>query len=734
MTTTPKHGIAELAGVCLLASLLACFYAPVLWGGKIFVFVDASRFFYPLWKWGAGVLSSGRLPFWNPDAQFGTPYFADPQMAYAYPPVPLLYGLLNPDHAFAWVIILHHFWALWGFWRFARKEGMGWGAALFGSLAFGFSLHVVCSSWTPVALFTISWIPWTVQSALSLYRGRRGSVLALSLCAAMQLSAGYPVLVYLTALALGAGLVIQTIRDGKKRNWEWVKGAGIAAVLALFYNLSWILPFAEYFRFSNYQGGGNHLQALGFKDLATLLAPFYQGHPLEAVYQGPHYWISTFYLGLPPLVLILMGTVQGFYSQTSLAGFAILGVLSLGETLGLGGWLKGFLPGYALVIRSGFWLGLFIFGAAWMASLSFDRMKEKDGPGVRFLVLWIFTVLGVFGFSYLLREPRDPAWYLVSAFLLMASAPLSPLKSWVRQAAWVFALGASLIPAAKSVNILLDRSYYDQEPGLVDRVKPKLEQGRLFFTPAYMKDAFRLQGLNYQDAYEKAKQRFYPNWPLAEGIAEIPFYNTFQLATGLPFTREAFEYSETLTKSVLDYLDIRYLMGVSRLKNLIALGPISEGEGLYENPQAQSRWFSVREAKPASVALVDDFKKASRENWSYETVCTVEDPALIGIYRFRPLKFISSYCQGLEIEAKGKGRSLLVSSEASYPGWKAYVNGKEKSVVTVNHYFRGVVLEDGESQVVITYEPSTIKLGIFSALLACGAWLFCFGWERKLES
>ncbi len=715
-----------------LALLLAFFYAPVIWGGKLFMFVDASRFFYPLWKWGAGVLANGQIPFWNPDAQFGVPYFADPQMAYAYPPVPILFGLLTADHAFACLILIHHFWALFGFLRFARREGMGLGASLFGCLTFGFSLHVVCSSWTPVALFTISWIPWTIQSALSLYRRQRGSLLALSFCAAMELSAGYPVVVYLTALCLAVGLFISTFGSDAQGKWDWVRDACWASSLAVLYNLCWMLPFAEYFRFSNYQDGTNHLQALGFKDLATLLTPFYQGHPLDAGYRGPHYWISTYYLGLPALVMIFLGAIQGVFSLTALAGIFILAVLSMGETLGVGGWLKGILPGYSLVIRSGFWLSLLIFGAAWFAGLSFDRQKKADGPGVRVLVLWVFTVMSVFGLSYLLGKPMEPVYFLISAFLMMASAPLSPLSSFRRQTAWVLALGASLIPAAMSVNILLDQSYYDQPPVLVSRMT---EQGRSFFTPSYLKDAFRLQGSDYKDAYEIAKQRFYPNWPIGFGLEEIPFYNTFQLSTTKPFTLEAFQCSEPHTKAVLDYLDIRYLLGTSRLKGMKAISLAGQGEQVYENIAAEAKWFSVREAKAASPLLGDDFKKASREKWNYGQTCSVEDAKLAGTYGVRPVRAISRYAQGVELEAPGHGRALLVSSETAYPGWKAFVNGREKKVVTVNHCFRGVVLEDGESQVVLTYEPTSVRMGFFLALLVYGLWIglfFCNQIEKKL--
>jgi hypothetical protein len=209
---------------------------------------------------------------------------------------------------------------------------------------------------------------------------------------------------------------------------------------------------------------------------------------------------------------------------------------------------------------------------------------------------------------------------------------------------------------------------------------------------------------------------------LAGGLEEIPFYNTFQLSAVLPFTHEAFQYSETHTKAVLDYLDVRYLLGVSRLKGLKEVAPAGSGEWVYENSGAGGKWFSVREAKAASASIGDDFKKAAREKWSYGKTCTVDDANLAGSYGVRPVRVISRYAQGVEIEAPGRGRALLVSSETAYPGWKAFVNGREKSVVTVNHCFRGVVLEDGESQVVLAYEPATVRVGFFLALLACAVW------------
>jgi hypothetical protein len=343
----PSEKYSSFVALLVFALLLATFYWKVLFEGNVFVFVDASRFFYPVWKWGAAVLNQGLLPLWNPDAQFGTPYLADPQMACAYPPVFLFYSWLNPINAFSALILFHHLWAMTGFWFLARGQGYSAKISFWGSLAFGFSLHLVCSSWTPVALMTISWVPWVFFSAERLYQKKSGGILFLSFAWAMQLSAGYPALVYLTGLALVGQLGWQSLRGKKGISLHWIGGVGLSAVIATFYNLVWGLPFLEFLKNSNYQNGSSRFQDLGFLNLATFLDPFVLGHPLSGNYQGPHYWVATYFVGLPTLCLLVWGLVKGVYQKNTPWLLLLFLVLSLGANLKLGEWLKAILPGYS---------------------------------------------------------------------------------------------------------------------------------------------------------------------------------------------------------------------------------------------------------------------------------------------------------------------------------------------------------------------------------------------------
>ena len=468
----------DWAWVTLLLGLVIAFYFRVLFENQIFVFVDASRFFYPLWKWGADVLRQGWIPLWNPDAQFGTPYLADPQMAYAYPPVPLLYLFLDPTNAFAALVILHHFWALLGFWLFARVEGFITKVALSGSLIFGFSLHLVCSSWTPVALLTISWIPWVFLAAGKCYRKESGGFLFLSFAWAMQLAAGYPVLTYLTVMAVGLHFGWKTFEKMNKSNdlrLSWLGIFFLAGITALVYNLAWGLPFLEMFQLSNYENGASRFHDLNWLDLGTILSPFDQGHPLLSGYHGPHYWVSTYFAGLPTLCLLAWGAIYLVYRKTSWGLLPVFLVLSLG-TLGMGHVLMAVLPGYSLVIHSGFWLSLLVFWMAWLAMESLeDFLGPKLLPGQS--LLWTSMVVGIYGLSYFIQAPLSP-W----AFWI--SLGLAGLAPWLRNDCYrwgllVVALGLSLGTASLSLNILLDRSYYEKPPQTMESI-PK--SGRLFYT------------------------------------------------------------------------------------------------------------------------------------------------------------------------------------------------------------------------------------------------------------
>jgi len=63
------------------------------------------------------------------------------------------------------------------------------------------------------------------------------------------------------------------------------------------------------------------------------------------------------------------------------------------------------------------------------------------------------------------------------------------------------------------------------------------------------------------------------------------------------------------------------------------------------------------------------------------------------------------------IQTHSSSDSFLVLSDNYYPGWKAYVDGKEAPIYRTNYTFRGVKIPSGIHSVNFVYDPVSFKIG-----------------------
>ena len=82
----------------------------------------------------------------------------------------------------------------------------------------------------------------------------------------------------------------------------------------------------------------------------------------------------------------------------------------------------------------------------------------------------------------------------------------------------------------------------------------------------------------------------------------------------------------------------------------------------------------------------------------------------------------------IELRAESSAPGLLVLSEVYAEGWNAYVDGERVDVLRTNHALRGVPLPAGEHEVVVKYEPESLRIGLWSTGLASVAMLGIWGW------
>jgi hypothetical protein len=69
-------------------------------------------------------------------------------------------------------------------------------------------------------------------------------------------------------------------------------------------------------------------------------------------------------------------------------------------------------------------------------------------------------------------------------------------------------------------------------------------------------------------------------------------------------------------------------------------------------------------------------------------------------------------------EVDGRGSSILVVSQAWYPGWSAHIDGERASIFPVDGLIQGVMIPSGKHAVELTFRPLSFVIGLILSLMA----------------
>ncbi len=88
----------------------------------------------------------------------------------------------------------------------------------------------------------------------------------------------------------------------------------------------------------------------------------------------------------------------------------------------------------------------------------------------------------------------------------------------------------------------------------------------------------------------------------------------------------------------------------------------------------------------------------------------------------------------IEVDAQLPEDGVLVLGEIWYPGWRAMVDGEERPVEQIAGILRGVSLTEGTHQVVLVYDPTSVRWGVRLSLIGLAimvGWTGLEIWRRK---
>jgi hypothetical protein len=183
-----------------------------------------------------------------------------------------------------------------------------------------------------------------------------------------------------------------------------------------------------------------------------------------------------------------------------------------------------------------------------------------------------------------------------------------------------------------------------------------------------------------------------------------------------------------------DPLYKKYQENPDRFRFLYEFGDTS----MFENLSAMPPAFLV----PSSGITVIKDEKAQMElirSPGFDPARTVvlEEPLSLSSTGGVPgnVQWIARKNSSLQLKVESATDSVLVLSQVFYPGWKAFVDGKQTPVFPVDYALTGIAVGPGSHDVVFKFDPLSFKIGLFlSAVTALVVGALLYRGRKPLKS
>ena len=664
----------------LLAEVLV-FFRQVLFYGHYVIPWDFRSYHFAQIGFMARSLAHGELPLWDPYTYCGFPSYADLTAQLFYPPS--LAALLASNwtggaHVMYWfeLQLIGHVWlaGVLTYWLL-RRLGVGRAAALAGATVYQLGAYMVSQTQHLGAIDAAAWMPLTWLSVVALaerFTWRWMAALAGAL--ALAILAGFPAT---TAVVFASAFLLAAILAAARRAPLWLPaGVAIAAAWAALVAAIQLLPTIELSRLSIAQyrsdvmftGGGMPLQSL-----VSMVAPNHYGQFQFDSMTWKLPWNVTFlytYCGIPALLFVALA-VAGRRNRYA-ASFACLtlamALWMLGGATPVGRAVFALLPkGVKNPLYAEFALCGFSLGMAVLAGLGAEQFLRARGRWMQAAVVAVAAAdLIVVGSGRPMNtgDAKVEAGFDYDRFDRYKEIP-TELRRLVNQSAppWRFdVMGASheFMPAAKMFETPTANG--DNPFALV-----RLMQVRLLFSKG--------------DRWG----RYYP-----VGAPDSP---------------------------VLKLLNVRYVLSSGRIDPADGLVRIEglPGTEVYENPAALPRFFLVNRVRAApdmeaalAILRAPDFDPRAEAVVEGAGPIANPTPGDVRLVEYGARQFV--------VEVEAPGPAFLATSETAYPGWRAWLDGREQEPALTDVAFRGLSVPAGKHVVKMRFDPPVLRRGAWISL------------------
>ena len=711
----------------ILVALVLFFLSKLLFPPSFFSTPgDIAYFHLPLKTILSDSLKDGHLPLWTNLIGGGFPIFAESQIGALFLPNFILFSIFPLWLAFALSYILIFLVASISTYLFTRKIGIAKIPSLYGATAFSFSMFFISRIQHLHFIQVVSLMPLCFLFLESFLQTKKSRFLLwFSLILSQQLLAGFPQAVLYSSFAYLFYFSFRLATISKKEKIPHRTARKSVFFLGFFilvgFGLSSVqlIPTYELLKNSSRSGGLNP-EFLFFlsgnpKTLITLAFPYFFGNPAIGTFNPTtdlgFYWENTAYSGITTLI------------------FALLSVPLL---------------------------------------LFLKRKKVK--PYVIFFILLfacslLFTMgkYGPFGFFFYL--PPLSYFRIPSRFLFLTSFSMSILAALFLQHISEannkkFKFGTIIV----LILLIFDLFYY----GL--SYNPITNKNIFFFTPETVKKLktdttnFRISTLRYlnspristQDLFWEREDSKYlqsfealdPNVNARFNIESLDSYNSIEtrrtsilqqlLASATTIDQDNLVHLSKMGEEILNVSNVKYIATTFKLGEKqfekIYEAPFKDGQEIYlfRNTSVLPRAFVVYQYKTFNTIqegqkLLEDGQLSLRNEVLLEKEIDFKSqliqPSAVEIKKYKD--------QEITLLTNLKEPGILVLGNSYYPGWRAFMDGKELEIMPANINQQAVLVDKGKHEIIFEYDPTSFKIGIAISLLSIDLLLIVYLLSKK---
>lgn len=675
---------------------------------------DLTNQVLPWFQFQAGEWHRGRIPLWDPHLWAGQPLLGQAQPGTAYPLnwilflLPLRNGWMQGVWLNWYFVLIHYMAALFCYWL-CRDLGRSRVASIAAGISFGFGGYIGATDW-PQMLNGAVWAPLVFLFLLRAVRGvRPAASAALSGCflGVAWLSGHHQIPIFISLAALGTWLYFAL------RKWPphgaVLRRAALFAVFAVLTSGLQTVPAYEYGKLAKRWVGAEEPKAWNEPVPYSVHATF-SLKPISLlgiVVPGMHRHADPF-TGVTALALAVLAGMLG-WSHPPVRWFTAIAagglIFSLGANSVYHGFLYSLVPMVEKARNPSMAIFIFHFGIAVLVALGLDQLQDKpDHAGVTG-VTRASALFGAFVLATLLvlalaqRTPADDRAGVTGLVALVFGAFLALWRRRLitRRGLSGLAVALLLLELGNSTGIYWPNREEKDRNIYIKRLAEHADIAAFLRSQPY---PFRVQipdkeiPYNFGDWYGMDMMGGYLA-SLSRNLLRLPYDHPRAwplFAVSYVVAREAKPGQEELYRS-------------------------PGGLKVYRNTDAYPRVWTVHSVRALGHegeirAVLDDASFDLRRN----AFVLGEAPELENCSGADEVRMERREPNRVVLRAEMACRGMVVLSETFFPGWTARVNGRPEKVYEAYTALRGVVVERGRHEIILTYQPWSVRLGAMMSL------------------